>query len=323
MNSSFVIPLFERFAREKGIKIHVEPTYRFVAQLTLPDGRVRYVGTHIDGVNDAGATEIARDKTYTLHFLKKAGITIPEGRAFFSKGYAAYLGSDLSSKAAWKYASEIGLPVILKPNSKSQGRGVWKIHSQQELEAATQDLDAWVDIYRIERFCEGRDYRVVVYDGEVVCAYERIPLNICGDGESTIEELLKKKQGVIDVHDRRIEWSLKRNILSYDTVLENGRMFMLLSNANLSSGGDARDVTNTIHEDYIKLALRCARMMALKLCGLDILIEGDSSKQAPVTVIEANAGPGLAHYASLGEVQYARVEKMYSKIFDSIITSPQ
>ena len=171
MKSSFVIPLFERYARERGIEICIEPRYGFVAQLTLSDGKKRYVSTHIDCVNGAGATEIARDKTYSLYFLKKMGYSVSEGRAFFSQGYADYLGSDRTATAAWQYACEIGLPVIVKPNSKSQGRGVWKIHSQQEFDAALHDLDAWVDIYRIEQFCEGRDYRIVVYDGNIVCAY--------------------------------------------------------------------------------------------------------------------------------------------------------
>src|SRR3990167_2397225 len=327
MKSSFVIPLFERYARERGIEICIEPEHRFVAQLTLPDGKKRYVSTHIDCVDGAGATEIARDKTYALFFLKKMGYSVPEGRAFFSQGYADYLGSDRTATAAWQYVCEIGLPVILKPNSKSQGRGVWKIHSQQEFEAATRDLDAWVDIYRIERFCEGRDYRIVVYDSSVVCAYERIPLSICGNGNSTVKELIEEKEQsfrqinrsiAIDSHDRRIQWSLKRNALSLDAILEQGRMFMLLSNANLSSGGDIRDVINSINASYTQVARLCARDMGLQLCGIDLLIDGDGTDEKASTIIEVNAGPGLAHYASLGPDQWTRVEAMYRKIFEGL-----
>ncbi|MEK7648748.1 MAG: cyanophycin synthetase [Patescibacteria group bacterium] len=335
MKSSFVTPLFEKFAKEQGIEMLVEPMYRFVAQLVFPSGDRRYVSTHIDGVNGAGATEIARDKTYALFFLKTMGYSVPEGRAFFSRAYADYLGSDQDSQAAWSYAQQLGLPIILKPNSKSQGRGVWKIHSKQEFDASLHDLDKWVDIYRIERYCTGRDYRMVIYKGELICAYKRVPLNVCGNGRSNIRELLQEKkmcldqsgrQSTLDVHDRRIAWSLSRNMLSFDSILEEGRMFLLLGNANSSSGGDIRDVTETIHESFVACAKKCARDMGLTLCGLDMLIDGDGSCVAPSTIIEINAGPGLANYASLGEVQYSRVEALYRTIFDSLIlptTSPQ
>lgn len=331
MKSSFVIPLFERFAREKGVEILIEPIYRFVAQITLTDGRKRYVSTHIDRINGAGATEIARDKTYTLYFLQQMGYSVPEGRAFFSQGYADFLGSDQEARAAWDYAKEIGLPVIIKPNSKSQGRGVWNIYSEQEFHAAVHDQD-WVDIYRVERYCAGRDYRIVIYDGELVCVYERVPLSICGDGQATIRELIGQKQSLfqeqqrsvsIDLADRRVVWSLKRNVLSLDSILESGRVFMLLGNANLSSGGDVKDVTNILHSSYIERAKKCAHDMGLRLCGLDMLIDGDAREEHPYTILEVNAGPGLAHYASLGPLQYKKIEKMYRSIFDEIITSAQ
>lgn len=331
MKSSFAIPLFERFAKERGIAMHVEPTYRFVAQLTLSDGTKRYVSTHLDCINGAAATEIARDKTYTLYFLKLMGYAVPEGRAFFTRSYADFLGSDQTLIAAWRYAVEIGLPIILKPNSKSQGRGVWKIESKQEFETAIRDLENWVDIYRIERYCSGRDYRIVVYDGEVICAYERTPLSICGDGVSTVEELMVKKQEFFlvkkrsvsfDARDRRIQWILKRNALSPNSVLENGRVLMLLGNANLSSGGDMRDATNTLCSAYAELALNCSKDMGLRLCGMDILIDGDETELHPYTILEVNAGPGLANYASLGDDQRNRVENMYRNIFDTI-TSPR
>lgn len=309
----------------------IEPDYQFVAQLTLSDGQKKYVSTHIDGINGAGATEIARDKTYTLYFLEQMGYSVPEGRAFFSQGYADFLGSDKNAQAAWSYAESLGFPVIVKPNSKNQGRGVWNIHSREEFDAAIQDQN-WVDIYRVERYCPGRDHRIVIYCDECICAYERVPLSISGDGSSTIRTLLEQKNNSlfeqqrlleIDLLDRRMQWSLKRNALSLDSVLESGRVLTLLNNANLSSGGDAKDVTEIIHPSYIECAKKCARDMGLRLCGLDMLIDGDAREEHPYTILEVNAGPGLAHYASLGKSQMQCVQNLYKKIFNAIITSAQ
>ncbi len=125
----------------------------------------------------------------------------------------------------------------------------------------------------------------------------------------------------IDSGDRRIQWSLKRNALSYDSVLDRGRVITLLGNANLSSGGDMIDVTEKIHSSYVEVARKCVYDMGLRLCGLDMLIMGDCSEKYPYTIIEVNAGPGLANYASLGDMQYSRVEAMYRKVFDLLVGS--
>ena len=46
----------------------------------------------------------------------------------------------------------------------------------------------------IEKYLPGRDYRVVVLDGEIISAYERISLSVVGDGKKSILSLLKQKQ---------------------------------------------------------------------------------------------------------------------------------
>jgi D-alanine-D-alanine ligase-like ATP-grasp enzyme len=46
----------------------------------------------------------------------------------------------------------------------------------------------------IEKMHAGQDYRVVVFQDEVISAYTRIPLEIIGDGVLSIEELLQRKQ---------------------------------------------------------------------------------------------------------------------------------
>jgi D-alanine-D-alanine ligase-like ATP-grasp enzyme len=42
----------------------------------------------------------------------------------------------------------------------------------------------------------GQDYRVVVFQDEVISAYTRIPLCVTGNGTSTLLELLHQKQKI-------------------------------------------------------------------------------------------------------------------------------
>lgn len=327
MKTSFTLPLFERFAKEKGFRIDRETGGGYAACLTLHDGTRRYLTAHIDGINGAGATEIARDKTFSLAFLASYGYAVPQGKAFFSKHYCAFVGSDRGSEKARDYAVRLGFPLIVKPNSRSQGRGVWKVHSLDELDHAIDDVEQWNDIYRVEQCLVGRDYRIVVYDKEIICAYERIPLYIEGDGLSTVRDLIDAKQCewqslgreiAIESLEERLNAMLQRNCIGLESVLENGRTLLLLGNANLSSGGSARDCTDTLHEFYRKAAITIANTMNLRLCGIDMLIDGDGTTEVPFTVLELNAGPGLAHYASLGNEHYKRVERLYQRIFDDI-----
>ena len=53
-------------------------------------------------------------------------------------------------------------------------------------------------MYRIESFFRGDDYRISVLDGEVICAYQRIPLSIVGNGIDTIQTLLQLQQNLFD-----------------------------------------------------------------------------------------------------------------------------
>jgi D-alanine-D-alanine ligase-like ATP-grasp enzyme len=55
--------------------------------------------------------------------------------------------------------------------------------------------------------------------------------------------------------------------------------------------------------------------MGLRLCGVDLMIEGDIS-QRPGTywVLEINSAPGLDHYAKIGKAQEQIVEDLYLEV---------
>jgi cyanophycin synthetase len=45
----------------------------------------------------------------------------------------------------------------------------------------------------VEQFAEGRDHRVLVVNGKVVAAAERVPACVIGDGKHTIAELIEEE----------------------------------------------------------------------------------------------------------------------------------
>jgi len=174
----------------------------------------------------------------------------------------------------------------------------------------------------------GKDYRIVVLDGEVISAYERIPLNIIGDGRLTVRQLLVKKQKgfiasgrdtIIRSEDARIAQNLKRQGFGMRSVVERGRKIYLLDNANLSTGGDAVDATKTIHPGFKEIAVRLTKDMGLRICGVDLMVDGDIAEKPSVYwILEVNAAPGLDHYIKMGDEQRKIVEDMYIKVLKAM-----
>src|SRR5436305_10874473 len=111
----------------------------------------------------------------------------------------------------------------------------------------------------VEAQLEGRDYRVLVVGGRVVAVSEKRPANVVGDGVHTIHELVEianrdPRRG--DHHSRPmskiacdlvVEAYLKRQGLDLLTVPGTGQTVFLRESANLSTGGEARDVTDLVH----------------------------------------------------------------------------
>lgn len=328
MKRSFVVPIIEKVAKDMGVEVHIE-SWGYAGTLVLPDGRTRYFRGASFDLNTLGASEIAKDKDYAAYFLKRLGYPVPEGTTFFAPKWAAVLGSERTADAACAYAAELGWPVIVKPNSRSQGRGVAKAWNAQELRQAIEEIEVYENVYLVQRPAKGRDYRIVVLDGEVISAYERRPLCVVGDGVSTIAQLLieKQKQFVqsgrdttVPTEDFRIDNMLAQQGLTVESVLEKGKEVELLPNANLSSGGDAFDVTDVLHETWHTLAARIARDANLRYIGIDIMTEVPLS-EAPgdYIILEINSAPGLDNYATLGDTQRGRVEAMYKKVVEAMM----
>ncbi|NET70409.1 MAG: hypothetical protein F6K62_05240 [Sphaerospermopsis sp. SIO1G2] len=212
----------------------------------------------------------------------------------------------------------------------SQGCLVSKVYNQSEYYVLAEKIFAIQDGLMIERFYSGNDFRILVLDQEIIAAYQRIPLSITGDGKSTIIELLQQKQensikitkkAVIDFQDFRIQQNLNRRNLSFDSVIEQDVVVYLLDNANLSTGGEARDLTNQIHPDFQQLAINVTKDMGLRLAGVDILTTDITQPLLDYTLLEVNSSPGLSYYLSLGETQAKRVEYLYRKVLQILENS--
>src|SRR5690606_37626287 len=56
-----------------------------------------------------------------------------------------------------------------------------------------------------------------------------------------------------------------------DTIPPAGELVLLKPTANLSTGGTSTDVTDEVHQAYIFMCERLARIIGLDICGIDIM----------------------------------------------------
>ena len=324
--------LLKKIAPRIGASVFLEPEWEIAGQIIFKSGKKSYFRYNTIDLNPVGASDIAKDKDYANLFMRRLGYpVIPDSKTFFSKKWAQAIGAFRRTiDDAYVYAKRLGFPVVVKPNSGSQGYGVAIVHNKHEFYRAMNAIFKLDRVALLQRPMRGRDYRLVVLDNEVISAYERIPLNVIGDGKTSIWQLLRMKQyqfiaakrGTrIKTGDQRIAEKLKRQGLTLRSVPFLGERVFLLDNANLSSGGDAVDVTKNVHSAFCELAARLTGDMNLRLCGVDLIVDGHISEQ-PVPgkywVFEINAAPGLDHYAKTGKAQEKIVEELYLKVLQSL-----
>ena len=322
--------ILKHVAPNIGATILIEPEWGIAGQITFKSGKRTYFRYNTLDLNPVGASDIAVDKDYANFFIKSLGYPIiPQSKTYFRDDWGKAIRVDgRGIDDAYAYAASISFPVVVKPNSGSQGVGVALVYTKREFYQAVRKIFTNDRIALVQKPVAGRDYRLVVLDDEIISAYERIPLSVVGDGNSTVMKLLQVKQAQfekekrdtrIPCSDPRISAKLARQKLSFDSIISKGQCLFLLDNANLSTGGDSIDVTDTIHPEFAKLAIALTRDMGLRLCGVDLMVSGDiCDAPGAYWVLEINAAPGLDHYARSGKKQEEIVEALYTKVLKAL-----
>ena len=316
-----IIRLWERLCEARGAPLLWDEENRHCGGIIVfADGRRQPFRARELGINLAGPSTLVNNKASTAFVLAALGYAVPEGRLF-----PAAEGDQ--REAALAYARELGWPVIVKPNDRALGRGVSKVEVEDEFAAAwaaVRDFDADV---LVQRWYAGGDYRVVVFDDDIVAAYLRSPPELVADGVRTLAELCAdydrrlvedKRSTLFDPDDPAVRRTLLHQGLTLDSVPAKGRTVALLPNANLSMGGSAVDVTERLHPEWRALCLGIRRDLGMRLCGLDLLAGDVTGPLGPHVVLEVNRIPGMAHYASLGAVQRGRVDDVYRRLLREI-----
>lgn len=317
------VRLLAEAAGRLGGRLELEARFGHVGRYHAPGGGVRPIFGNALGLNVEAAAMLAADKSYAAEALAAAGLPVPGGMVLFSPAYAARMRLKNAAVAAAlpgpgaaeRKAAELGYPVIVKPNTGSEGRGVHLSAAPDDLRADLEALFATDDRVRLEAWVPGLDTRLTVLDGAVRLAYRRLPPAIAGDGrrpvralaEAALAELAARHRGPkLAVDDPRIARTLAAQGVRLDSVPEAGRELRLLDSANLSAGGRLEDLTGRLPAAAEALALRAAQALGLRFAGVDLRAPDLTGRTRAACILEVNAAPGLDYYAAHGAAQRAR-----------------
>lgn len=258
-------------------------------------------------------TWFARNKMLTAAVLRIAGIPVPNHKLVSSE------------KDAETVATELGFPVVVKPADLDGGVGVAAgLTTLEEVRNAFADAHKKSKNILVEKHHEGLDYRLTVFENELIWAIERIPGGVTGDGQSSIRLLLDKlnanplrgngphsplKRVIIDDEAKLLLLKVGK---SEESIPENGEFVCLRRTANIANGGLPVPVLEKVHPDNRMLAIRAAAALHLDFAGVDLLIPDISKSWMEVgaAICEVNAQPDI------GVITMAH---LYPKILQTLI----
>ncbi|WP_170064093.1 CapA family protein [Halomonas heilongjiangensis] len=266
--------------------------------------------SHLKGFSRL-AIRLLRDKGVFKKALKKAGISVAPDIA---------LSVDEKERGR-RFIAESEVACVIKPACGHKGKGVTVgVNTEAQFDyawaLAIENNRNNSNILIEKQFTGGVEARFLVVGGKCVSACRRIPPIVVGDGESTVEELIKEKnkekrkspglvirQIKLDAHRTEL---IKAQGYALDDVPKLGSYLLIDYKAGASTGADTLEISDLVHPRYREIAEKVSRVAKdIPVLGVDIISRNFS--EAPTrnsyVVLEANVAPGLSGhcYPSYGE----------------------
>ncbi len=240
--------------------------------------------------------------------LSDNALPYAEGKAFYN------------SKAALRYARELGFPLVVKPCSGSLSiHTICNIKDELILKEAIQIVQMVDREFILEKHISGDVYRITVINNDFLACCLREPPNVIGDEVHSIEELVNIKNSNAlrgDLHQKNFTLHkinlTNRTIsliadkgLNIKSILPKGKKVYLHDKIVLACGSDIQDKTDVLHASNKSIFLNLSRLLRAPLIGIDFICQ-DISKpyyEQPCAIIEANSLPyiDMHHFPVIGQ----------------------
>jgi cyanophycin synthetase len=252
--------------------------------------RQRRLWRHFTGATSYLATKISTRKDAANAVLGLHGLPVPRQELVTTEG------------AALRAARRIGPPVVIKPASTDFGTAV---HLDVSGDAAVRSAFATARKHGpvlVEEQIPGDHFRLMVINGRLTSVRRQKPAHVVADGVRSIAKLVdaanatRIRNGWVPIPlDAEARQLLAGRGLAPESVPAAGSEVRLRVQSNLSEGGSMEVLTDLVHPDNARLALRAAAIVGIDVAGLDFITPDITRSYLEVGggICEINVTPGL------------------------------
>lgn len=182
--------------------------------------------------------------------------------------------------------------VVVKPESSSASRGLTlDITTTAQLKAAidhAREATQFTDNILVQQQVPGEEIRLALLNGKVVAVLLRQPLQIVGDGQTTLGELIEQEnverakisKASMVAYGRVENFAKPEALAKKDEVLPAGVVRKLADSTLISGGASVFNIFEDVHPSYIHFAEDVVRHLGAAFIVMDLLT---SDYRAPMT----------------------------------------
>lgn len=262
-------------ALARGIQVNVVDAAANILRLTTPGQAQLVVNGSGTDLNPQALTTVLTHKVAAKQVMAEHGVRVPASQTYHS---ANQLIDDYD-----RFVNEGG--IVLKATDQAHKVVAFRIMPERDLfERVVHQLFEQTKSVMAEELIVASSYRFLVIGGKVVAIVERIPANVVGDGRSTVQTLLGRKNArplrgtafklpQSEVKLGTIErYRLASYHLDLDATVSRGTQILLREDATFGNGGDVLDATDDMHASYVKAVEQLVADLHLNVAGVDVMI---------------------------------------------------
>lgn len=231
--------------------------------------------------------------SYNSLQVRKSCRSKAQAREVFAANAIPHAQGDIffSPWKAHRFARQHGFPLVIKPNVSGFSRGShFPINNSGELWKAALMVKIWWPMSVVEEYLQGKNYRVLVGNEEIISVIRRYPPFVVGDGQSDIDSLIDQENGRREamnlypvIHpipkNRHIKRYLKKQGLNLASIPDDKQQIILFNRISLAPGG----VVETIAIDNLPainqaLFLKILNLFNANILGIDVIMEAGIEK---------------------------------------------
>jgi cyanophycin synthetase len=217
--------------------------------------------------NSMKSHEIAKNKSLSNSIFEENNIPVPKHKIINNKNKDYYLN---------EYKLEF--PCVLKPIDGMQGKDVNTfIKNKNQFENILNDLLNKYTHIMLENQVYGDNYRIFVFNNEIMDIVKREQPFIIGDGKNTVDELIEEKNKLQKEKKlyptKNIDWNyILEQGYNKNEIVENNKKIFITNTINFHNGANpVRIDLNKIPDVNKKMFIKAHKLINLDCSGIDYM----------------------------------------------------